>query len=317
MSQSTVVAFDEPLRGEGGSGAAEHIARVLHDSGVDVPASLYDEALSLAQEGRLAPAAERLRMLLVLDPSDSEAALLLGKVFAERRQWQEALAQLDAAAAKGARLPRGLREEVERQLRRKVQDAEEHRARVAARERGEVRALRQEARRLRSEGAVLEQQIEDLEQRVRLWSNATAVVAGSAAALLLAAMLFGGPSEAPESVPSAEVVEAPAAPVAAAPSTAAAAPAAMPEQITASTAPVVAAPVETAVSEPVAVATPSVPEQPVGSVVHTVQKGETLGHIARQYYGKSSQWNRILEANRDVLPSASKLQPGMKLKVPR
>ncbi|MBO86023.1 MAG: hypothetical protein CL927_11755, partial [Deltaproteobacteria bacterium] len=68
MSQSSVVAFDESLRGEGGSGAAEHIARVLHDSGVDVPGSLYDEALSLAQEGRLAPATERLRMLLVLDP---------------------------------------------------------------------------------------------------------------------------------------------------------------------------------------------------------------------------------------------------------
>ena len=42
------------------------------------------------------------------------------------------------------------------------------------------------------------------------------------------------------------------------------------------------------------------PEKPAGTVVHTVQKGETLGHTARQYYGKSSQWNRILEANRDV-----------------
>lgn len=311
MSQSSVVAFDESLRGEGGSGAAEHIARVLHDSGVDVPGSLYDEALSLAQEGRLAPAAERLRMLLVLDPADAEAALLLGKVLAERRQWQEALAQLDAAAAKGARLPRGLREEVERQLRRKVQDAEEHRARVAARERGEVRALRQEARRLRSESAVLEQQLEDLEKRVRMWSNATAVVAGSAAALLMAAMLFGGPSAEPESVASTAVVEAP---VASAPTAAPAEPAA----VSTPAAPVVAAPVETPAAKPAAVATPSVvPEEPAGTVVHTVKKGETLGHIARQYYGKSSQWKPILEANRDVLPSASKLQPGMKLKVPR
>ena len=311
MSQSSVVAFDESLRGEGGSGAAEHIARVLHDSGVDVPGSLYDEALSLAQEGRLAPAAERLRMLLVLDPSDSEAALLLGKVLAERRQWQDALAQLDAAAAKGARLPRGLREEVERQLRRKVQDAEEHRARVAARERGEVRALRQEARRLRSEGAVLEQQLEDLEKRVRMWSNATAVVAGSAAALLLAAMMFGGPAAAPEAPANTDMVEVPAAP-------APIAEGAEPAAVELPSAPVVAAPVETPAAKPAAVPVPSAaPETPTGSVVHTVEKGETLGHIAREYYGKSSQWKRILDANRDVLPSASKLQPGMKLKVPR
>jgi nucleoid-associated protein YgaU len=309
MPQSSVVAFDESLRGEDGSGAAEHIARVLQDSGVDVPGSLYDEALSLAQEGRLAPAAERLRMLLVLDPSDSEAALLLGKVLAERRQWQESLAQLDAAAAKGARLPRGLREEVERQLRRKVQDAEEHRARMAARERGEVRTLRQEARRLRSEGAVLEQQIEDLEKRVKMWSSATAVVAGSAAALLLAAMLFGSPTVEPE-VAANDVVEATAElPTAASTETPPAAPS------TAAKAP--AAPAVVPAAEPTPAPVEAAAVEPVGSVVHTVKKGETLGHIAREYYGKSSEWKRILDANREVLPSASKLQPGMKLKVPR
>jgi nucleoid-associated protein YgaU len=309
MPQSSVVAFDESLRGEDGSGAAEHIARVLQDSGVDVPGSLYDEALSLAQEGRLAPAAERLRMLLVLDPSDSEAALLLGKVLAERRQWQESLAQLDAAAAKGARLPAGLREEVERQLRRKVQDAEEHRARMAARERGEVRTLRQEARRLRSEGAVLEQQIEDLEKRVKMWSSATAVVAGSAAALLLAAMLFGSPTVEPE-VAANDVVEATAElPTAASTETPPAAPS------TAAKAP--AAPAVVPAAEPTPAPVEAAAVEPVGSVVHTVKKGETLGHIAREYYGKSSEWKRILDANREVLPSASKLQPGMKLRVPR
>jgi nucleoid-associated protein YgaU len=80
---------------------------------------------------------------------------------------------------------------------------------------------------------------------------------------------------------------------------------------------VAAAPVETPATAPAVTTTPTVAEKPVGTVVHTVKKGETLGHIARQYYGKSSQWKRILDANRDVLPSESKLQPGMKLKVPR
>jgi len=306
MSQTSVVAFDEPLRGEGGSGATENIAQVLQNSDLDVPSSLYDEALGLAREGRLAPATERLRMLLVLDPSDGEAALLLAKVFAERRMWQESLAQLDSAAAKGARLPQGLRDEVERELRRKVQDAEEHRNRVANRERSEVRALRQEARRLRSEGAVFEQQIEDLERRVKVWSSATAVVAGSAAALLLTTMLFGGPAA--EAVPA----DAPPAEVVAELPTAAPTPAAPVAAPAANGASVSAAPAPTPAAAPAAAA-----PQPEGMVVHTVKKGETLGHISRQYYGKSSEWRRIMGANTDVLPTEKALQPGMKLKIPR
>lgn len=300
MSHQTVLAFDEPHRGEGGAGAAEHIAQVLHESGVDVPASLYDEALSLAREGRLAPATERLRMLLVLDPSDAKAALLLGKVLASRSQWQEALSQLDSAAAKGARLPKGLRDEVERNLRKKVQDAEAQRARVAARERGEVRTLRQEARRLRSENAVMEQSVEELERRVKVWSSATAIVGGCTAALLLVATVFGPsePAAATEDAPVVELSEVASTPGAAA------APA--------------AAPVADPGPPPPPSAKPeAAPQAPSGTVVHTVQKGETLGHIARKYYGKSSQWKRILEANRDVLPTEKALRPGMKLKVPR
>ena len=86
MSQAYPLAFDEQPRGAGGPGAAEHIARVLHDSGVDVPGSLYDEALALIGDGRLGPATDRLRMLRTLDPSAGEAALLLRQVPATRGQ---------------------------------------------------------------------------------------------------------------------------------------------------------------------------------------------------------------------------------------
>ena len=51
MSPSSPLAFDEQPRGSGLPGATEHIARVLHDSGVDVPGSLYDEALALIAAG--------------------------------------------------------------------------------------------------------------------------------------------------------------------------------------------------------------------------------------------------------------------------
>ncbi len=52
--------------------------------------------------------------------------------------------------------------------------------------------------------------------------------------------------------------------------------------------------------------------------MHTVQSGESLGAIAQRYYGKSSDWKRILNANPDVLKgNAKKLKPGQKLRIPK
>ena len=194
MSAALLLNFeDEAPRGTGEAGATLKIARALDACGIDAPTSLYDEALALAQEGRLSPAAERLRMLLCLDPNDGEAALLLGKVLAAREQWQEAMTWLEVASNNGAVLPPGLRDTVEDGTCRHVADAEEARNRITSRERGEIRNLRNEAKRLRSESIALEAENETLRGRVRTWSGITAVVAGSASALLLAAMLFGTP----------------------------------------------------------------------------------------------------------------------------
>ncbi|HVI59481.1 MAG TPA: LysM peptidoglycan-binding domain-containing protein [Luteimonas sp.] len=49
---------------------------------------------------------------------------------------------------------------------------------------------------------------------------------------------------------------------------------------------------------------------------YTVQKGDTLSHIARQFYGKANAWNRIFEANRDQLDDPDLIKPGQVLKIP-
>lgn len=54
----------------------------------------------------------------------------------------------------------------------------------------------------------------------------------------------------------------------------------------------------------------------VGEQTYTVEKGDTLSHIAKQFYGKSSKWNAIFEANRDQLDDPDKIQPGQILKIP-
>jgi nucleoid-associated protein YgaU len=57
-------------------------------------------------------------------------------------------------------------------------------------------------------------------------------------------------------------------------------------------------------------------EDRVGDTSYTVQKGDTLSHIAKAQYGKASQWRRIFDANRDQLDDPDRIQPGQVLKIP-
>ena len=56
---------------------------------------------------------------------------------------------------------------------------------------------------------------------------------------------------------------------------------------------------------------------PAGGGSYTVQKGDTLSKISKQYYGDPNQYNRIFEANRDQLKDPDKIFPGQVLKIPR
>lgn len=49
---------------------------------------------------------------------------------------------------------------------------------------------------------------------------------------------------------------------------------------------------------------------------YTVQPGDTLSGIARQFYGRSSLWRLIFEANSDVLSDPGRIAPGQILKIP-
>ena len=57
-------------------------------------------------------------------------------------------------------------------------------------------------------------------------------------------------------------------------------------------------------------------EDVIGHVEYTVQKGDTLSHIAQAQYGKASQWQRIFDANRDQLDDPDRIQPGQVLTIP-
>jgi nucleoid-associated protein YgaU len=50
---------------------------------------------------------------------------------------------------------------------------------------------------------------------------------------------------------------------------------------------------------------------------YTVKSGDTLSGIAKQFLGDASKYQKIFEANRDVLSDPDRIKPGQVLKIPR
>jgi LysM repeat protein len=49
---------------------------------------------------------------------------------------------------------------------------------------------------------------------------------------------------------------------------------------------------------------------------YTVQRGDTLASISRKFYKSSARWQRILDANSDILSKPADLKPGQTLVIP-
>ena len=49
---------------------------------------------------------------------------------------------------------------------------------------------------------------------------------------------------------------------------------------------------------------------------YTVQKGDTLSKISKEFYGDANEYRRIFDANRDQLKDPDKIQPGQVLRIP-
>lgn len=63
---------------------------------------------------------------------------------------------------------------------------------------------------------------------------------------------------------------------------------------------------------------PEAATSPAGSSqrTYTVKSGDTLSGIAKEYYGKASEYMKIFEANRDQLTDPNKIQIGQVLTIP-
>jgi LysM repeat protein len=53
-----------------------------------------------------------------------------------------------------------------------------------------------------------------------------------------------------------------------------------------------------------------------GMQTYTVQAGDSLSKISRQFYGNANEYMKIFEANRDQLSDPNQIKPGQTLKIP-
>jgi nucleoid-associated protein YgaU len=59
------------------------------------------------------------------------------------------------------------------------------------------------------------------------------------------------------------------------------------------------------------------PATPKSGQTYTVKKGDTLQEISKKFYGTTTRWRRIYDANRGTIKGGpEKLMPGMKLTIP-
>jgi phage tail protein X len=58
------------------------------------------------------------------------------------------------------------------------------------------------------------------------------------------------------------------------------------------------------------------PDSPVSGRTYTVQRGDTLSSIAKKVYGSAGEWQKIFEANRNVIPNKNVLSPGVVIVLP-
>ena len=66
--------------------------------------------------------------------------------------------------------------------------------------------------------------------------------------------------------------------------------------------------------------TPMPPAGPIGTSgseqSYTVVAGDSLSKIAKRFYGDANKWQRIHEANRDLIKNPDLIYPGQKLRIP-
>lgn len=74
--------------------------------------------------------------------------------------------------------------------------------------------------------------------------------------------------------------------------------------------------VEKVVADNLTFPPPKVEEEKEKIELYEIVSGDTLGGIAKKFYGKAALYTRIHAANKELIPDPNKIYPGQKIKIP-
>ena len=74
--------------------------------------------------------------------------------------------------------------------------------------------------------------------------------------------------------------------------------------------------VEKVVADDLKFPEPKIAEEKEKFDVYEIVSGDTLGGIAKRFYGKASLYTKIHAANKELIPDPNKIYPGQKIKIP-
>ena len=74
--------------------------------------------------------------------------------------------------------------------------------------------------------------------------------------------------------------------------------------------------VEKVIADDLSFPEPKVDEPKENVEYYEIVSGDTLGGIAKRFYGNASKYTRIHAANKELIPDPNKIYPGQKIKIP-
>ena len=74
--------------------------------------------------------------------------------------------------------------------------------------------------------------------------------------------------------------------------------------------------VEKVVADDLRAPEPKAEEPEEKTEIYEIVSGDTLGGIAKKYYGNAGAYMKIFEANRDIISDPNKIYPGQKIQIP-
>jgi LysM repeat protein len=74
--------------------------------------------------------------------------------------------------------------------------------------------------------------------------------------------------------------------------------------------------IDSSLPQPAAASAASSSSGGAGQRTYTVQSGDSLSKISKQFYGNANDYMKIYEANRDKLNDPDKIRPGQELVIP-